>query len=102
MAEDFYVEQLRADMEAHLRRAATRIRMPVDDGVPLEFEMGNAVHRGAAGVGVWFEAAALASSYIKQYPGGGLSLAGENWRVVLAKDFYRREPQGPGLGEMEC
>ena len=96
------MEQLRADMEAHLRRAATRIRMPVDDGVPLEFEMGNAVHRGAAGVGVWFEAAALTSSYIKQYPGGGLSLGGENWRVVLAKDFYRREPQGPGLGEMEC
>jgi len=86
MGDSHDVNPLRAPLCNHLREVATRLHVPLDEA--LEFELGNALHRTAAGVGVWFEASVLAQYHSDTYARGGLQLHGEDFFVVPAKDFY--------------
>ena len=86
----------------------TRLRLPVAEGWPLEFEVGNALHRTSAGVGVWFEAGVLAQYYAQEFERGGLKVHGEDFRVIKAREFYTELHQAVqggslrALQELEC
>ena len=103
------VNPLRGELFVHVKEVATRLRLPVAEGWPLEFEVGNALHhRASAGVGVWFEAGVLAQYYVQEFERGGLRVHGEDFRVVKAREFYTELHQAvqggalKALQELEC